>query len=107
MKETIEYLLTLKPVLPPDEYRSAIVETLTPPAWYHPIKRARFYRSLDVRIGLVMSEYAKDLLNALGGNTKTNPTNNQQLDSRPTPATTNTQNKATTAPHPKAGTDQP
>lgn len=107
MKATIEYLLTLNPVLPPDDYRSAIVEALTPPAWYHPFQRARFYDSLDTRIGLVMSEYAKDLLNALGGNTKTDLTNNQQLDSRATPPATTTQTQTTTAPYPEAGTDQP
>lgn len=71
MKHYINYLLTLKPTLPEDSYRDDIVETLTPPAWYHPIKRRRFYKDFDIRVGLVMAEYAKDLLHAIGGKTKT------------------------------------
>lgn len=79
-KESIEYLLTLKPPLPKDVYRESIVDILTPPAWYRPLARARFYRTHDTRVGLVMAEYAKDLLEALyGGKTQT-VTN----DTRPT-----------------------
>lgn len=91
-REKIEHLLTLGPDLPQDSYRDSIVAILTPPAWYRPVARARFYRQLDQRTALVMAEYAGDLLNALtGGETQT---------------TTRTQTQATAADTPGIGTDQ-
>lgn len=76
----IEYLLRLRPILPEDSYRETIVAILTPPRWYRPLARYQFYRTLDTRVGLVMAEYAKDLLEAFYG-TKTNTVSD---DSRPT-----------------------
>jgi hypothetical protein len=71
-QDKIEYLLTLSPEFPDDSYRDSIVALLTPPAWYRPFARRRFYASLGDRISLIMAEYAKDLLDAIyGGKTQT------------------------------------
>lgn len=66
-KDLIETLLNQKPQLAEDSYRDSIVEILTPPSWYRPLARYRFYKQLDQRVALVMAEYAKDLVNALTG----------------------------------------
>ena len=87
-REKIEYLLTLKPDLVRDSYRDSVVDILTPPKWYRPLARRRFYQDLDQRTALVMAEYAKDLIHALiGGETKTTytPTTPTETTLTPTP----------------------
>lgn len=64
-KENIEALLTSNYNFPQDDYRDSVVEILTPPAWYHPIRRYRFFQSFRRRLAFVMAEYAGDLVNAL------------------------------------------
>ena len=71
-REKIEHLITLDYTFPRDNYRDGLVALLTPPAWYHPLRRRRFYQTLDRRLAIVMAEYAGDLVNALtGGKTQT------------------------------------
>lgn len=101
-KEKIEYLLTLDRPFPDDSYRDSVVELLTPPAWYHPLKRLRFVRTYKKRLALVMAEYAGDLVNALIGGETQNRTTNFKPDPALRPTTTETPRRTTVAPTPTA-----
>lgn len=60
-KDKIDFIVSMEPFVEPDVYADSIVEILTPPKWYQFKKR----RQYTLRVRVVMSEYAKELLRAI------------------------------------------
>lgn len=61
-KDKIRMLVALHPQLVEDEYSQSIIDILTAPRWYHPIKRYKFNKDFGYRIRVVMAEYAQTLI---------------------------------------------
>lgn len=70
-KQLIESIVAQKPELPAEPYSEAIVDILTAPKWYHPVKRLKFSRTFPLRVRVVMTEYVKELLDAIATENQT------------------------------------
>lgn len=64
-KNKIDLMVKLQPELVVDDYAQSVTDILTPPKWYHPIKRYQFMKDFNYRVHVVLIEYAQKLIRGL------------------------------------------